>query len=531
MGEGGELLATALLLLLASPLLGVGTLFAVRKAPLSSLRQLLLVNLGLTALTATAVWGFSATGESHDGEQAGKTVLRLVAATVPAVRPDAPPCWTITLSVGVDSLNRPALCWLAWGALATGLLTTGQAPESAGRYGLLLGLEAAWLWTYAAQDGVVFLGSLLIAGGLMAMLTAWWGHADRRTAAARLWQWWGIADGLLAVGIIGLAVAAVWAQQHITSTLPAVSFAWDTLARVLPRVAQHNQSAAQYWSASAGWWFWPLIVGIAIRSGVPPFHSAFVQWLGQVSAPVGVLTILGGLPLGTYLWERLVAPTFALELREQVAVIAGWGALATLGAGLYCLAQTEARKFAAWFTLAGSGLAWFLLSSDARAAADASATFAWGSAALLALIATRDEPRPLGQPSTFSGQWTIAPLWSAAVVVTFGSVVGFPAAARWQLDWQLAWSLAGARPGPFFVAMLGWLITGWAAVWTMQHWLWGDTEGASPSPTGRDLGRSEIAAVVILLLWLGLIASGWLSTLDQEPAAVTLHAVRGGIVG
>jgi len=533
-GDGGEILATALLLLLASPLLGAATLLALRKAALPSLRQLLVVNLVLTALTATAVTALSVSVEQRAESTWRNTTLRVAAWSVPGRVSDQPPWWTVTLSVGVDRLNRAPLCWLAWGALAAGLITRGQSPESSGRYAALLALEAAWLWTYAAQDGVLFLGALVTAGVMMAMLTAYWGREDRRAAAARLWRWWLIADGLLLLGLLGLANAAVWSQQHLVGVLPPLSMTWEMIAEKLPRITMHNQSAAQYWAVSAGWWVWPLVLVAAIRSGVPPFHSAVVQWWEQVSAPVGVLTLLGGLPLGWYLWIRLLSPIFVTELYEQGAVLAGWGALATLGAGMLCLAQNEGRPFAAWFSLAGVSLAWFLLSSGDKSAWDAGVSFAWGSAALLALVGILDGRSPASKTTTGHGLWSSMPRWSAAMLVTIGSLVGFPAAARWVLDWQLAWRMAGARPGPFFVAMTGWLIAGWAAVWMLQRWLWShgptDAERASRTVDNpiEDLRPSEAVAIVILLVWLGLLASGWLTAaLDVVPDAADQRPAGG----
>lgn len=549
MGDGTAVLATALLLLLLSPWLGVASLLLLRRAGLASLRQLLLTNLLLTAVTATVVLVLAVDAERHAEDEWKGTSLRVTAVSFPGATLTARPWWTVVLSVTVDQLNRGPLCWLAWGALAAGLMTTGKPPESAGRYAWLLCLEGAWLGMYAAGDGVVFVAACLLAGLCMAMLTAWWGREDRRTAAARLWRWWFVADGLLLLGLIGLTTAAAWSQQHVTATLPALSMSWDTLAQVLPRTAMHNQSGAQYWTTSAGWWLLPLVAAAAIRSGLPPFHSAMVTWWGQVSAPVGVMTIIGSLPWGLFVWMRVIAPAFTVELREQSAVLAGWGALATLGAGMLCLAQTDARRFAAYFSMAGLGLAWFTLSSGqpgtTAAAWDAAVTFTFGSAALLGLVCAMDERQPSGRNRGWCELWTSAPLWSAALLVTIGGLIGFPAATRWRTDWLLGWSLAGARPGPFFIAALGWFIASWAAVWMLQRWLWGATrkpnleserpyaeESASRNVlnTVDDLRVTEVLAIIVLLIVLGLVSSGWMSAAFDGPQDVTsaLHQTSFG---
>jgi NADH:ubiquinone oxidoreductase subunit 4 (subunit M) len=223
---------------------------------------------------------------------------------------------------------------------------------------------------------------------------------------------------------------------------------------------------------------------------------------------------------------RVIAPTFAAELKEQSALFAGWGALAVLGAGMLCLAQSEPKKCAAWFTLAGGGLAWFLMSSGSNSAWDAAVVFTWGGTALLALVSVMDERQPITRAGGWNGLWQSAPRWSAALVVTIGSLVGFPAAARWPLDWQLAWQLAGARPGPFFVAMTGWFITGWAVVWMMQRWLWGTTASAEITSNTvldsvDDLRRSETAAMAVLLIVMALVASGWWTAEMVTPATPT----------
>ncbi len=538
MGDGTAVLATALLLLLFSPLLGVAALLVMRRAALPSLRQFMLTNLFLTAIAATVVLGltlFVERAAEHPWEQ---TSLRVAVVTYPGVTPAARPWWTLTLSITVDPLNRGPLCWLAWGAFAAGMMTTGRAPESAGRYAWLLGLEWTWLWTYAAGDGVVFIAACVLSGLCVAMLTALWGREDRRPAAARLWQWWLVADGLTLLGLLGLANAAVWSQQHLTTTLPTLSMTWETLAHVLPRTAMHNQSAAQFWTAGAGWWLLPLVAAVAIRSGLPPFHSAAVRWWGQVSGPVGIMTVIGSLPWGLFVWMRVIGPTFVVELREHSAFFAGWGALATLGAGMLCLAQTDVRRFAAYFSLTGLGLSWFTLSSGqpgtAAAAWDAGVSFALGSAALLGLICAMDERQPASRTTGWGELWTAAPKWSAALLLTIGGLIGFPAATRWRTDRLTAWSLAGARPGPFFVALLGWFIAGWAAVWMMQRWLWGtiprtviETERSHLNePSSRDvlntvddLRVSETMAMVVLLILLGLVSSGGMTAALNTDAA------------
>lgn len=546
MGDGTAVLATALLLLLASPCLGVGTLLALRRAGLPSLRQLLLTNLVLTAITATVLMGLSVFVERQSENEWRETSLRFAVWTIPSALTgeSAKPWWTVTLSVAVDRMNRGPLCWLAWGALAAGLITTGKGPESAGRYAWLLGLEAAWLGTYAAGDGVTFIGASLLTGLCVAMLTALWGQEDRRNAAARLWRWWLVADGLLLLGLLGLANAAVWSQQHVTSVLPSLSMTWETLAHELPRTAMHNQSAAQYWSTSSGWWFIPLVAAAAIRSGLPPFHSAMVNWWGQVSAPVGVMTLVGSAPLGVFLWMRVIGPTFATEVREHTALFAAWGALATLGAGMLCLAQTEVRRFAAYFSLTGASLSWFALSSGQpgtiAGAWDSSVTFALGSAAVLALVISLDERWP-SRNSGWGGLWTTAPLWSAALLVTIGGLIGFPAATRWRPDWLTGWSLAGARPGPFFVAVFGWFIASWASVWMLQRWLWGTVMNPSQRPHSNeprsasifysidDLRRSEVIAILVLLILLGLVSTGWMTSgFESVPvrSASDAHPIR-----
>lgn len=549
MGDGVAVWVTAGLLLL-SPAFGVAALLGMRRSSVATLRQLLLANLFFTAAVGTFLFAMSVQTERRAEEEWTGFMQQVPVVSFPGATANAKPWWKITLSVAIDRLNRGPLCWLAWGALAAGLMTSGKPPESAARYAWLLGLEAAWLWMYAAGDGVVFTAACLLAGLCMAMLTALWGREERRTAAARLWRWWLVADGLLLLGLLGLTTAAAWSQQHVTPTVPSLSMSWNTLAQVLPRTAMHNQSAAQYWTTSAGWWLFALIAAAAIRSGLPPFHSATVSWWGQVSAPVGVMTVMGSLPWGLFVWMRVIAPTFAIELREQSAVLAGWGPLATLGAGMLCLAQTDARRFAAYFSLAGLGLAWFTLSSGqpgtAAGAWDVAVTFALGSAALFALICAMDERQSNRQHTGWAELATSAPRWSAALLLTIGGFIGFPAAMRGRTDWLLGWSLAGARPGPFFIAALGWFIASWAAVWMLQRWLWGtaprlnrDVErGFVDSSSSRvvleaveDLRIMETTAILILLILAGLVSSGVMSTtwdLPRDETGVSVQETSSG---
>lgn len=126
-----------------------------------------------------------------------------------------------------------------------------------------------------------------------------------------------------------------------------------------------------------------------------------------------------------------------------------------------------------------------------------------------------------------------------------GGLTGFPAATRWRTDWLLGWSLAGARPGPFFIAVLGWFIASWAAVWMLQRWLWGATrkpnleserpyaeESASRNVlnTVDDLRVTEVLAIIVLLIVLGLVSSGWMSAAFDGPQDVTsaLHQTSFG---
>lgn len=478
MSDPPSMLAGALLVLLALPLVGAVTAVILRRRDPATVRQALLANALITAVVATAMVSALIALDRSATNSAEGVLIRLPVWTL--FRADdmdenlaVGPWWTISLSIGCDSINRGPLLVIPWSAWAALLLTTGRPPETWGRYAGLLLLEALMLFSYAAEDALAFSMGAVLSGLLMAQLTAVWGTEDRRLAAESVCLHHLLADALTLLAGCGLGASAIWGWQQVHPTLPAWSLSWSNLAQTLPQLVAHHESAAEYWSTHAGGWWLLLMLATAISSGVPPFHRGSLRWGVDAATPVVVLGISGMFPWGFYLWQRLVAPVFAADLPAWSDVLGAWGALATLGAGMLCLAQTDLRRFALWFGLSLQGMAWLTLSGaapEAAAIAVETSTFAGlATAALLALSAALERRFGTRDADTFGGLHCRLPRWTAAFAVVLALSIGFPALGRWRDDWYTAWVLAPVRPGQFAVGLCGWLIVTWAAVWLGQR--------------------------------------------------------------
>jgi formate hydrogenlyase subunit 3/multisubunit Na+/H+ antiporter MnhD subunit len=492
-------LMNGLLLVLASPWIGLATLWIARRRSLAEQRQLLLANVCWTALLATVVSGVAVAMERQSPTWQG-TELRLPLVNLPTVTRQP---WRVQASIGVDRVNRGPLCWLPWLAVAAVLTTRAGLGESPGRYQGLLALEAAFLLTAAAGDGFTFLAGLSAATLVGLALSAAWGHETRREATWQLSVTWILGDGLIACGLFALAAAALWSRQELSSTLPPFDLSWRTLSITLPTNIRQSESAAAYWSTAAGWSWCPLVLGLLMKAGLPPFHAGTMAWQRATATPVAILLGAGGLPVTFTLWVRVVRPVFGPDLAGWSEPLAVLGAVTALCGGLLALSQTTVRGVTLSWLAAWQGFVWLVASAGTAA----SAATAWELSVLAGLCGALWRTAVIEETGSFephpAESLPRAQRWRA--LVTTGLMLGLPLGLRGRLDWQAAWAIATQRPGPFFVAALGLFLAAWGALWMLAGCFQPQTQ-----PAGRtvDVGSSTAADESTRRAW-GLLAILW----------------------
>ncbi len=500
-------LMNGLLLVLVSPWIGIVTLWIARRRSLAEQRQLLLANACWTALVATTVSGLAVAVERNTPEWEG-TELRVPLGTIPTVTRQP---WQLQVSLGVDRLNRGPLCWLPWLAFAAALTTHAGIGESAGRYQGLLALEAALLLTAASGDVLTFLVGLLITSMACLCLSAVWGNETRREATWQLCSTWLLGDGLIALGLFVLAGAALWSRQEFSSTLPPFDLSWRTLSITLPTNIRQSESAAAYWSTAAGWAWCPLVLGLILKTGLPPFHAGVMAWQRATATPVAILAGAGCLPVTFALWVRIVRPVFGPDLAGWDEPLAILGTMTALCGGLLALSQSTVRGVTLPWLAAWQGFVWLVASAGTAA----SAATAWelsvlaGFCGALWRTTVVDETGPLDM--TRAELIPPAQRWRA--LITTGLMLGLPLGLRGRLDWQAAWAIGTQRPGPLFVAALGLFLAAWGTLWMLagsfqlanaQEERTIDVSG----PTDSDRAQ-RLAWGLLLILWVVIALGAW----------------------
>jgi len=189
--------------------------------------------------------------------------------------------------------------------------------------GAFVSLDLLLFWAFAALQIVP--GALLVRG---------WGTGKNRRFAARRFA---TLNGMGMLLVLAGAIVIGRATGGEPFSLSAL------LETQVPTKAEHLA-------------FWLLVLGLAVRIPVFPFHG----WLPPILAegPVASVSVfLVGAKVGLYGLFRFVVPVFPEALHRYGHVLAIAGVLGVAYGGLLALVQTDLRRLVAFACLAHTGSA------------------------------------------------------------------------------------------------------------------------------------------------------------------------------
>ncbi len=464
------------MLLTVSPWIGVATVCLMRRAGAAAVLKPARFNAGMTALFATALGGY-VVGSGGENASSGEGFRAIRAMWTSAGHGTSALPWSVEFgfSIGVDGLNWPVLLWVPWLTLAALLMVTERDAVRPGYCAGLLALEGALLCVFAAQDALTFClaseGSLV----LLWLLTGWYGSAERRVAAEKFFCWQHTAQLLWTLGVLALAVAAVWVQQEIRKDANVVRFGWADLAETLQRFTSRYIGSIEYWNA-ASLLLIVLVAATVVRTGLVPGHHWLPVVLQEAPAAVAVMQLGAAGLIGGYGYLRCLAPLMTSDLWG-----AGWlsllGAISALAGGLLSLAQTDLRKFVAYWWISLQGCLWVGLGTSVPVAQAsgwwALQSAAAGAAGMLLIVQALEQRYDTRELDAYGGLAQKFPRLAICGCLVMLLPLGLPAPARGLVESWGQLTILSTTPGLWWLALAGWLCTSWATIWLVQRLFFG----------------------------------------------------------
>lgn len=261
-----------------------------------------------------------------------------------------------------------------------------------------------------------------------------------------------------------------------------------------------------------------LLVAIAIRKGIFPFHS-WIPALCQQRGPLP-LALLNAPQVGAFVLVRVVIPLFPDTIAGALPLLGRVALLAVLYGALLGLAARDLRRAYGWLVVSQSSLVLVGLECTSVDGITGGLTL-WISVGLaltgLALAIASVEAR-VGQRSFDArlGLAARAPWLAAAFVILGLAAVGLPGTLGFIAEDLLVHGVLESYPGVGVVIVLATAANGYGLLRAFMRTFYG------PPPAGLAvgdvLGRERFALTVLVLL---LVAAG----LVPQPVLATRTAV------
>lgn len=404
-----------------------------------------------------------------------------------------------SLSVGIDGLSGGFMLLTAAAWVPIVFAARQSEHKRPGfLYGLLLLLEAAYLAFFATDDAVFLCASLESSTLILYLLIGGWGGRERDRVAQKFLLF-NLAGGMLIlIGLLGLAVSDARMAATGAESTHGLTLSIRSLLREIPRLATDDAGAQEYWSHAQPWILASLIVGLAIKTPLVPFHAWFTAAVSEAPLSAGLALLGAGLHLSTYAFVRIVAP-FAGEWGAGGDLVIALAVLGALHQSLLALAHDDVRKMTACASLSQASLAVAGLFSLQFVGA---ALFSVGAglASVLLLFAfgcleMRFDTREL---SALGGIGRPLPQTSAVAVVAALSLVGLPGLSCFAGLYATLGGIFDAGWLSAFGAMIASLIVAWAMFWMLQRLVFGVTRLPQP---GQAANEPSDAVFSISAVW------------------------------
>ncbi|NNU26243.1 NADH-quinone oxidoreductase subunit M [Isoptericola sediminis] len=430
--------------------------------------------------------------------------------------------------VGVDGLSLPLLALTAVLFWCCAVWSLRGTPRPRSHAALFLLLQTTCLGTFAALDLILFFLFFDLSIVAMYFVIAGWGHGDRRRSALTFFLYTFLGSLALLLGFIGLFLGSEPRTFDIV------------------RLVEDPPWAGQ--SGTATWVLLALVVGLAVKTPLVPFHT----WLppAHTDAPAEGSAVLAGvlLKLGTFGFVRIAMPTLPDAWQRWGTWIVVIGVVSVLWGALVALAQDDLKRMIAYtsvnhmgYVLLGLGAVGVLARDGADGSGPAAAA---GVAATGAVVQMVSHGLLTGALFLVAGMlWTRGGTYAFArwgglaralpgfavlfAVAAFGSL-GLPGLSGFVAEFQIFAGSLAAVPVAVVVAVVGILLTAGLFLRALQRLLTGDLrvpDGVDTGGLGAVTTVERVAVVPLLALSVAVGLLPWVLVDVVGPAADGLVAL------
>ncbi|HTV48124.1 MAG TPA: NADH-quinone oxidoreductase subunit M [Phycisphaerae bacterium] len=215
-------------------------------------------------------------------------------------------------------------------------------------YILLALLSGSFLGAVASEDLFVFYLFLTLAIFPAYGLVGLWGGSRREPAAMKMALFAMVGSMSMLTACIILSWASCGISHYPDGTLDIIALT-------------HEVPLRQLWGATpglhiAGLVFWLMLVGIAIRLGIPSMHMWLPDVIAESSAPTGMLIIGGNVLVSGYALLRILCPIMSEQSHQVRLFLILLGSFGSLYAALCGLAQSDLRRMISYWLICMSGI-------------------------------------------------------------------------------------------------------------------------------------------------------------------------------
>ncbi len=379
------------------------------------------------------------------------------------------------------------------------------------------------LWVLAAIIGVFLALDLFLFYFFWEMmlvpmyfLIAIWGHENRIYAAVKFFIFTQLSGLLMLLAILGLVFVHVQATGTITFDYPQL------LRTSMP-------------ASVALWLMLGFFIAFAVKLPVFPFHP----WLpdAHTEAPTAGSVVLAGLLLktGAYGLLRFVVPLFPQAAFAFAPTAMGLAVIGILYGGLLAFAQSDFKRLVAYTSVSHMGFvllgifAWNPLALQGAVLQILSHGISTG--ALFILVGGLQERTHTRDMRRMSGLWETAPHMGGVSLLFALASMGLPGLGNFVGEFLVLLGTYQVNPMMAVLASLGLIISTVYSLWFIQLVFHGPNKEGWKIPDLSPRELAMMAALIIAIVWLGLVPQPFINTAAQglnnlQQAAGTPAAVK-----
>jgi NADH-quinone oxidoreductase subunit M len=344
-------------------------------------------------------------------------------------------------------------------------------------YGFLLLLESAFLGVFVVDDAVLFCLSLEASTLLLYLLISGWGGPESDRIARKFLLFNLAADMLVLIALLGAVLAAGrMSAESVTGSSHGISYSISALTQDVPRLASDDIGGQEYWKHARRWLLTALILGLALKMPLAPFHTWFAPAVAEGPLCVGLAMLGAGLRVSTYAFVRFAGPLCG-DLGAWSDLLVGLVVLGALHQSLLALAHSDMKKMTACASLSQASIAaaGFFSQLPAGTTGAVLLTIAGGLASTVLLFSfgfleMQFHARDL---SVIGGIWRRLPQVSCALLLAVLSLVGIPGLCGFTGLFPTLGGLFEFGWLSALLAMIAGLITAWALFWMLERIVFG----------------------------------------------------------